>query len=75
MRLSIFDPGINIDHRTMQTTVGVFGGESYTGGGGAPPLMVENAGQSVLRDRNGAEMLVVLRYAQRAIYTRGDPKP
>ncbi|RLM75236.1 hypothetical protein C2845_PM15G00160 [Panicum miliaceum] len=32
--------------RTMQTAVGVFGGESYTGGGGAPPLMVENAGQS-----------------------------
>ncbi|CAL5029083.1 unnamed protein product [Urochloa decumbens] len=32
--------------RTMQTAVGVFGGESYTGGVGAPPLMVENAGQS-----------------------------
>ena len=46
MRLNIFDPGINIDHRTMQTAVGVFGGESYTGGGGAPPLMVGNAGQS-----------------------------
>ncbi|KAG2564569.1 hypothetical protein PVAP13_7NG086179 [Panicum virgatum] len=30
----------------MQTAVGGFGGESYTGGGGAPPLMVENAGQS-----------------------------
>ncbi|CAL5034138.1 unnamed protein product [Urochloa decumbens] len=33
-------------HRTMQTAVGVFGGESYTAGVGAPPLMVENAGQS-----------------------------
>ncbi|TKW02870.1 hypothetical protein SEVIR_7G034400v4 [Setaria viridis] len=32
--------------RTMQTAVGVFGGESYTGGVGSPPLMVENAGQS-----------------------------
>ncbi|XP_072151295.1 phosphoglycerate mutase-like protein isoform X1 [Setaria viridis] len=31
---------------TMQTAVGVFGGESYTGGVGSPPLMVENAGQS-----------------------------
>jgi hypothetical protein len=30
----------------MQTAVGVFGGESYTGGVGAPPLMVENTGHS-----------------------------
>ena len=32
--------------RTMQTAVGVFGGENYTDGVGAPPLMVENAGRS-----------------------------
>ncbi|KAJ4733368.1 Phosphoglycerate mutase-like protein [Rhynchospora pubera] len=29
--------------RTMQTAVGVFGGEGYTDGISAPPLMVENA--------------------------------
>ena len=33
-------------HRTMQTAVGVFGGENYTDGVSAPPLMVENAGHS-----------------------------
>eukprot|EP00257_Ricinus_communis_P027169 XP_025014583.1 phosphoglycerate mutase-like protein 1 isoform X2 [Ricinus communis] len=32
--------------RTMQTAVGVFGGEGYTDGVEAPPLMVENAGKS-----------------------------
>ncbi|XP_020080425.1 phosphoglycerate mutase-like protein 1 isoform X2 [Ananas comosus] len=32
--------------RTMQTAVGVFGGESYTDGINVPPLMVENAGNS-----------------------------
>ncbi|RCV32452.1 hypothetical protein SETIT_7G004100v2 [Setaria italica] len=32
--------------RTMQTAVGVFGGENYTDGVNAPPLMVENAGHS-----------------------------
>ncbi|GJN27800.1 hypothetical protein PR202_gb15851 [Eleusine coracana subsp. coracana] len=32
--------------RTMQTAVGVFGGENYTDGVSAPPLMVENAGNS-----------------------------
>ncbi|ONM19132.1 Phosphoglycerate mutase-like protein [Zea mays] len=30
----------------MQTAVGVFGGEKYTDGVNAPPLMVENAGHS-----------------------------
>jgi hypothetical protein len=30
----------------MQTAVGVFGGEIYTDGASAPPLMVENAGNS-----------------------------
>ncbi|WOL19342.1 hypothetical protein Cni_G28140 [Canna indica] len=32
--------------RTMQTAVGVFGGESCGGGVNAPPLMVENTGNS-----------------------------
>ncbi|PUZ46003.1 hypothetical protein GQ55_7G012300 [Panicum hallii var. hallii] len=32
--------------RTMQTAVGVFGGENYTDGVSAAPLMVENAGHS-----------------------------
>ncbi|XP_050214867.1 phosphoglycerate mutase-like protein 1 [Mercurialis annua] len=32
--------------RTMQTAVGVFGGEGYTDGINVPPLMVENAGKS-----------------------------
>ncbi|XP_042493848.1 phosphoglycerate mutase-like protein 1 [Macadamia integrifolia] len=32
--------------RTMQTAVGVFGGESYVDGVKAPPLMVSNAGNS-----------------------------
>ncbi|KAF9687411.1 hypothetical protein SADUNF_Sadunf02G0090700 [Salix dunnii] len=32
--------------RTMQTAVGVFGGERYMDGINAPPLMVENAGKS-----------------------------
>ncbi|XP_062225050.1 phosphoglycerate mutase-like protein 1 [Phragmites australis] len=32
--------------RTMQTAVGVFGGENYTDGVSAPPLMVQNAGHS-----------------------------
>lgn len=32
--------------RTMQTAVGVFGGEGYTDGIDAPPLMVEKAGNS-----------------------------
>ncbi|KAJ9166431.1 hypothetical protein P3X46_021189 [Hevea brasiliensis] len=32
--------------RTMQTAVGVFGGEGYTDGIEAPPLMVANAGES-----------------------------
>lgn len=32
--------------RTMQTAVGVFGGESYIDGINVPPLMVENAGNS-----------------------------
>lgn len=32
--------------RTMQTAVGVFGGESYSDGIVAPPLMVANAGNS-----------------------------
>ncbi|TVU06825.1 hypothetical protein EJB05_46860, partial [Eragrostis curvula] len=32
--------------RTMQTAVGVFGGDNYTDGVSAPPLMVENAGHS-----------------------------
>ncbi|XP_066349418.1 phosphoglycerate mutase-like protein 1 isoform X2 [Miscanthus floridulus] len=32
--------------RTMQTAVGVFGGEKYTDGVNAPPLMVETAGRS-----------------------------
>ncbi|KAM5575206.1 phosphoglycerate mutase-like protein 1 [Rosa sericea] len=32
--------------RTMQTAVGVFGGEAYTDGIDVPPLMVENAGNS-----------------------------
>ncbi|XP_062225053.1 phosphoglycerate mutase-like protein isoform X2 [Phragmites australis] len=35
--------------RTMQTAVGVFGGENYTNGENAPPLMVENAGHSKRR--------------------------
>ena len=30
----------------MQTAVGVFGGGGYTNGIDAPPLMVENAGNS-----------------------------
>jgi len=30
----------------MQTAVGVFGGENYTNGISAPPLMVENAADS-----------------------------
>ncbi|KAM7520869.1 hypothetical protein LguiB_019831 [Lonicera macranthoides] len=33
--------------RTMQTAVGVFGGEGYGDGIDVPPLMVENAGNSV----------------------------
>lgn len=32
--------------RTMQTAVGVFGGENHTNGISAPPLMVENAADS-----------------------------
>lgn len=32
--------------RTMQTAAGVFGGESYSDGVNAPPLMVANAGNS-----------------------------
>ncbi|XVF64940.1 hypothetical protein PTKIN_Ptkin09bG0206800 [Pterospermum kingtungense] len=32
--------------RTMQTAVGVFGGEGYKDGIDVPPLMVENAGES-----------------------------
>ncbi|TVU06831.1 hypothetical protein EJB05_46866 [Eragrostis curvula] len=32
--------------RTMQTAAGVFGGENYINGVSAPPLMVENAGNS-----------------------------
>ncbi|XP_075518859.1 phosphoglycerate mutase-like protein 1 isoform X1 [Primulina tabacum] len=32
--------------RTMQTAVGVFGGEGYVNGIAEPPLMVENAGNS-----------------------------
>ncbi|XP_058069521.1 phosphoglycerate mutase-like protein 1 isoform X2 [Magnolia sinica] len=32
--------------RTMQTAVGVFGGESYVDGVDAPPLMIANAGNS-----------------------------
>ncbi|KHN26170.1 Hypothetical protein glysoja_019494 [Glycine soja] len=32
--------------RTMQTAVGVFGGEAYTDGIGEPPLMTENVGHS-----------------------------
>lgn len=32
--------------RTMQTAVGVFGGESYSNGLSVPPLMVENAADS-----------------------------
>lgn len=32
--------------RTMQTAVSVFGGEKYTDGVNAPPLMVENARHS-----------------------------
>ncbi|KAJ0025277.1 hypothetical protein Pint_08542 [Pistacia integerrima] len=32
--------------RTMQTAVGVFGGEGYVDGTDAPPLMVEKAGNS-----------------------------
>ncbi|XVE95141.1 hypothetical protein REPUB_Repub02eG0070900 [Reevesia pubescens] len=32
--------------RTMQTTVGVFGGEGYKDGIDVPPLMAENAGES-----------------------------
>ncbi|KAJ6809614.1 phosphoglycerate mutase-like protein 1 isoform X1 [Iris pallida] len=32
--------------RTMQTAVGVFGGESLSDGSSVPPLMVENAGNS-----------------------------
>ncbi|TVU06824.1 hypothetical protein EJB05_46859, partial [Eragrostis curvula] len=32
--------------RTMQTAVGVFGGDNYTHGASASPLMVENAGHS-----------------------------
>ncbi|KAB2616927.1 phosphomutase-like protein 3 [Pyrus ussuriensis x Pyrus communis] len=32
--------------RTMQTAVGVFGGEAYTDGIDVPPLMVANAGNS-----------------------------
>jgi hypothetical protein len=31
----------------MQTAVGVFGCENFTDGASAPPLMVENAGNSV----------------------------
>lgn len=33
--------------RTMQTAVGVFGGEAYTDGVNVPPLMVANTGNSV----------------------------
>ncbi|XP_050904832.1 phosphoglycerate mutase-like protein 1 isoform X2 [Lathyrus oleraceus] len=32
--------------RTMQTAVGVFGGEAYTDGISEPPLMIENVGHS-----------------------------
>lgn len=32
--------------RTMQTAVGVFGGEAYTDGVNVPPLMVANTGNS-----------------------------
>ena len=37
---------LNTFTRTMQTAVGVFGGERYMDGINAPPLMVENAGKS-----------------------------
>ncbi|KAJ6831239.1 phosphoglycerate mutase-like protein 1 isoform X2 [Iris pallida] len=36
----------NLFYRTMQTAVGVFGGESHLDGSSVPPLMVENAGNS-----------------------------
>ncbi|KAJ0024963.1 hypothetical protein Pint_08545 [Pistacia integerrima] len=36
----------NLNRRTMQTAVGVFGGEGYVDGIDAPPLMVEKAGSS-----------------------------
>jgi hypothetical protein len=39
-------PDLLSHHRTLQTAVGVFGGESCTSGVGSPLLMVENAGQS-----------------------------
>ena len=32
--------------RTMQTAVGVFGGEANTDGVSVPPLMIENVGHS-----------------------------
>lgn len=42
----IFLITVTIWYRTMQTAVGVFGGESYTDGVNIPPLMVENTGHS-----------------------------
>lgn len=35
-----------ISYRTLQTTVGVFGGEGYTAGMDVLPLMIANAGNS-----------------------------
>ena len=35
-----------LHYRTMQTAVGVFGGEAYTDGVSVPPLMVANTGNS-----------------------------
>lgn len=37
---------ITLTCRTLQTAVGVFGGEGYTDGMNALPLMVANAGNS-----------------------------
>ncbi|KAF2323891.1 hypothetical protein GH714_003726 [Hevea brasiliensis] len=37
---------LSVGSRTMQTAVGVFGGEGYADGIEAPPLMVANAGES-----------------------------
>lgn len=37
---------LQVDCRTMQTAVGVFGGEGFDDGIKAAPLMTENAGES-----------------------------
>lgn len=45
--------------RTMQTAVGVFGGESCSNGVSVPPLMVENAGRPAVSSLNCPPFLAV----------------